>query len=139
MLGKKKQFHVKAKADDLRRFNNWPARLHSKGLETTLRVPEWETSCHPHHKVENAAALFALPRLPISDQFAIECARTKRDIHFPPRDWLDNFWKLINRRREIGIKKNSDRFSCTGQSRSHGCALAAIWKILQQSNRYRRW
>src|SRR5947208_3979880 len=85
-LGKKKQLHVKAKADGLRRLNNRSACLHSKSFETTLRIPERKTGCHPHHQVENAAPLLAPPRLPVSDKFAIERARAKGDIHFAARD-----------------------------------------------------
>ena len=52
-------------ADDLRRFNNWPARLHSKGFETTLRIPERQTSCHL--TTVKTRPLAAPPRLTISD------------------------------------------------------------------------
>src|SRR5437868_4909844 len=130
-LGKKKQLHVKAKADDLRRLNNRSARLHSKSFETTLRIPERKTGCHPHHQVENAAPLLAPPRLPVSDKFAIERARAKGDIHFAARDRFNNFWKLINRRRKIGIKKNRDWFRCAQQPASDRRTFAAIRKILE--------
>src|SRR6267378_2027965 len=66
-LREQKQLHVKAKADDFRSFDNWPARFHAKRFEAALCIPKWQTSREAHQQIKNAHTLFASPRLPVSD------------------------------------------------------------------------
>src|SRR4029077_4078997 len=116
----------------------WPTRFHPKRFEAALRVPKRQTSRDAYQQIKNAPTLFASPRLPVSDEFAIKRARTKGNIHFTARDRFNNFWELVNRRRKIGVEKNRNRFRSTQQPASDRCAFPAIRKIFEQLNCYRR-
>ena len=81
---------------------------HSKGLKTTLRIPERKASSEPYHRIKNAPALFTSPWLMDADQRSIQRSRTKGYITFTRRDRLDEFWRFSDRGRKISIGKEGD-------------------------------
>src|SRR5204863_2355520 len=80
------QFDVETKSIDLGFRDYWPANIEAERFEPALRVPKWKTGSDADNQIENTAALFATPWLPIADQPPVQSAGTKRDIHFASHD-----------------------------------------------------
>src|SRR2546425_2179307 len=127
-----KQLDIECKTMHVRRLQNWPANIELKRLEPALGVPKWQTGCNAHKKVENTTPLLAPPRLMNANQTAVERARTERNVDFAICNWLDEFRRFCERRGEIRIRKEADRFSRRKQSGTHGRPLATIRKSFDQ-------
>jgi len=91
-----------------------------------LRVPERQAGCDADDQVENAAPLFAAPRLALTDQRAVQRARTESHVEFASRDRLDELGRFVDRRGKIGVGKQTDCRGGGEQSFPNGRAFAAI-------------
>ena len=74
-MGEKKKFDIKCESDGVRLFQNWPANIQPESFESALGVPERHSGGEAHNRIEDAAGLFAAPRLMNTDQFAIQRPR----------------------------------------------------------------
>ena len=88
-LRKIKQLDVKREAIQASGFQNRAAGVDPKCFKTTLRVPKRQASDDSDKKIEDAASLFTPPRLVLTDQAAIQCARTNGNVDFTVGNWLD--------------------------------------------------
>ena len=91
-------------------FENRATNIEAECFETTLRVPKRQAGGKPHKKVENAASLFTQPGLVLTDQAAIDRARTKRNIDIAICYGLDHLRRLAERRGKVRVEKKTDRF-----------------------------
>ena len=105
-MREKKKFDIERESDGVRLFQNWPANIEAKCLETTLRIPEWHAGREPHDQIENAAGLLASPRLMNPDQFSIEGARTEGKIDISIRNRPNHFRKRRQRQLRV-VRQNS--------------------------------
>ena len=125
-MGNIQQLHIKTEAIDCRSFNNRPADAHAKSLEATLRVPEGKTGRQPHSEIENAAALFAPPRLVNANQTSVKRSRTKGQIAFAAHDRVDEFRSFRDRRREIGVGEQRNLAARSQQTQSDGASFSQV-------------
>ena len=96
-------------------------------------VPKRETGGDANEQVKNAAGLLAPPGLMLTNQSPIQRTRAKRNVDSTVGNRLDHLGRLLQRCREIGIKKQPNRILHSEQSGPNGGTLAAIWKILEQA------
>jgi len=84
-----KQLDIKGEAVDASGFENGAADVDPKRFKTTLRVPKRQASDESDKKIEDATSLFTSPWLVLTDQAAIQRARTNGNVDFTVGNWLD--------------------------------------------------
>ena len=124
-----KQLDVETKPRGLGFFKNRPANIETEGFEPALGIPKRKAGGNAHDEVENATALFSPPGLVMADQAPVQGARTKRDVHLPGRDGLDQSRRIIDGRRQIRIGKQADGPAGSQQARAHRCPFAAVGSV----------
>src|SRR5205823_14783887 len=83
----------------------------------------------------HAAALFALPWLVSSYQAAVQGAGPKGYIEFSAANRIDQLRHFVDRRREIGIGKQSDIGACGQQSSLDRKSLAPVFLVSDHLSR----
>jgi len=131
-----KKFHIKGEALQLSRFQDRPADIETKRLETALRVPKRKASGEAHDQIKDPARLFPSPRLAISNQASVESARAEGNVYFVIRDRLDYFGRFLERGGEIGVEEQPNRALRCEQPATHGRAFASIRKVFEQLRRH---
>jgi hypothetical protein len=99
------QLDIETESVDCRSFNNRPTGAHAEGFESTLRIPEGQAGRQTDSEIEDAAALFATPGLVNTNQARVNCSRSKCQVALTAFDWINQFRRFCNWRREIGIGK----------------------------------
>src|SRR2546423_14562887 len=100
-----KQLDVETETVRLRVFQDRAKHSEPERLESALRIPKWKAGREPDDQIENAPALFALPRLALTDQAPVQGARTESDIDFARGNRLDQLRSFFDRGRQVGIGK----------------------------------
>ena len=66
-MREKEKFDIEGETLDARGLQDWPAHIETKRFETALGIPKRKTGPESHEQIENAAGLFAAPRLMLPD------------------------------------------------------------------------
>src|SRR5262245_21744433 len=104
----------------------------SERFEPALRILESQTGERKLDQIANSPYGLTKRRLMRPDQTAINGARSEDDIVASPGDRLDHFDDLAGRGRQISVEKKGDLARGLKHPISHGIALTAVPRILDQ-------
>src|SRR5262249_46643979 len=133
LLGDEEYFRIETEPVNPLQAEDRSSGLSSKRFEPALSIFESQAGEYELDQVGPPTDVLTKRRLMSPDQTAVNRARAEDDIVIVLGDRLDDFDDLAGRCRQVGVIKKSDFARGLKHSISHGVALAAIPRILDQS------